>query len=212
MTCAYSELYLDDAMRNLGELTEYAVCAYGQDLEEFFQMFSISGYAVWWEAGDPAVICGISGTELYRRVMEKCGAGQTPWKPALVCFDPDETYWIGYILAYYQWKTACSFSEILHDLSLTDLYRIYPAMHTSSEEHAGEVIAEIIRDHRQTTRLQEYRRRLGLSQRQLAEAAGVNLRTLQQYEIGDKDIRKAGAEKVISIARVLQCDPADLVL
>ena len=60
-------------------------------------------------------------------------------------------------------------------------------------------------------RLSEYRKRLGMTQKQLSEASGVNLRTLQQYEAGSKDISKAAAESVISLAEVLRVSPRDLM-
>lgn len=56
------------------------------------------------------------------------------------------------------------------------------------------------------TKLQEVRREAGLSQSQLAEKAGISVRTLQHYEIGDKDIRKAAVETVLKIAEALGCD------
>ena len=43
------------------------------------------------------------------------------------------------------------------------------------------------------SRLQEYRRRIGLSQRELSERADVPLRTIQQYEQKQKNINHAGA-------------------
>ena len=36
---AYGIEYLDDAMRNLGEMTDYAVNACGMDLEDFWKLF-----------------------------------------------------------------------------------------------------------------------------------------------------------------------------
>ena len=40
-------------------------------------------------------------------------------------------------------------------------------------------------------KLQKLRQAAGLSQSQLAEAAGVNVRMYQKYEQGDRDISKA---------------------
>lgn len=45
MTNAYSELYLDDAMQNLGDMVEYAVCDCVFDPDEFFGWFIASGVA-----------------------------------------------------------------------------------------------------------------------------------------------------------------------
>lgn len=42
MTNAYSELYLDDAMHNLGDMVEYAVCDLGFDPDTFFGWFIFS--------------------------------------------------------------------------------------------------------------------------------------------------------------------------
>ena len=41
MTNAYSELYLDDAMHNLGDMVEYAVCDLGFDPDTFFGWLSL---------------------------------------------------------------------------------------------------------------------------------------------------------------------------
>ncbi len=40
MTRAYSELYLDDAMRNLGEAMEYTVRGCGMDPDRFMTLFN----------------------------------------------------------------------------------------------------------------------------------------------------------------------------
>ena len=41
---AYGIEYLDDAMRNLGEMTDYAVNACGMDLEDFWKLFLTTGF------------------------------------------------------------------------------------------------------------------------------------------------------------------------
>lgn len=64
---------------------------------------------------------------------------------------------------------------------------------------------------RQVARLQEYRRRICLSQKELAEKADVPLRTIQQYEQRRKDINKAQAEYVIKLSQVLCCKPQELM-
>ena len=50
-----------------------------------------------------------------------------------------------------------------------------------------------------------------MSQSELAAASGVPLRTLQQYEQRQKDIRKANVDYAISLARVLGCRVEDIV-
>ena len=61
------------------------------------------------------------------------------------------------------------------------------------------------------TNLKERRLAAKLTQRQLAEQSGVPLRTLQQYEQGQKNINKAQAEYVIALARATYCQPSDLL-
>jgi len=60
-------------------------------------------------------------------------------------------------------------------------------------------------------KIQEIRKASGLSQRQLAEASGVNVRVLQHYEQGFKDINKAAAETVKALADALGVRMEDLL-
>lgn len=59
--------------------------------------------------------------------------------------------------------------------------------------------------------LKRIRKESGLSQSQLSEISGVNLRTLQDYEQGHKDINKASAIAVYNIAQALKCRVEDLL-
>ena len=70
---AYGIEYLDDAMRNLGEMTDYAVNACGMDLEDFWKLFLTTGYAEKFGEGVPRVVSGFSGTELAEEVLPKSG-------------------------------------------------------------------------------------------------------------------------------------------
>ena len=44
-----------------------------------------------------------------------------------------------------------------------------------------------------------------------SKEAGVNLRTLQQYEIGSKDINKASGQAINSLAQALHCNFYDVM-
>jgi transcriptional regulator with XRE-family HTH domain len=61
------------------------------------------------------------------------------------------------------------------------------------------------------TNLQEYRKKSGLSQSKLSEQAGVNLRTLQDYEQGRKNINLAAAITVQKLAEALGCASWELL-
>ena len=60
-------------------------------------------------------------------------------------------------------------------------------------------------------RLKKARKAKKLTQKELAEKAGIPLSTLRGYEYGKKDISKAGAETVIKLINVLKCDLSDLL-
>ena len=59
--------------------------------------------------------------------------------------------------------------------------------------------------------LQKLRQAAGLSQSQLAEAAGVNVRMYQKYEQGDRDISKAQLTTLLRICKALSCKLSDIV-
>jgi len=210
MNCAYDEIYLSDAMNNLGEMTEYAFYGNDTDPDTAIRYFIVSGYAERFQIGDPGVVSGMSGTELYLNVLGKCGFEVRGDAPALTRYDADASYWIGYISAFYQWKTNLPFRMIFSVITASDLNALYPALHTASEERAMESIGQLYHSKRMITRLQAYRKQIGMTQSELAEASGVNLRTLQQYEIGGKDIRKASFQSVTALASVLHCRPEDI--
>lgn len=60
-------------------------------------------------------------------------------------------------------------------------------------------------------KLQEYRKKAGLSQSQLAEKSGVKLRTIQHYECGDSDINRAAGDTLRALANALRCKMEDLL-
>jgi transcriptional regulator with XRE-family HTH domain len=51
----------------------------------------------------------------------------------------------------------------------------------------------------------------GMTQAELAEKAGVNLRMVQNYEQGFKDINKATVLTALRLAEALECDVYDIL-
>lgn len=60
-------------------------------------------------------------------------------------------------------------------------------------------------------KLKELRMAQGLSQSQLAEKAGTNVRTLQYYEQGYKNINNARIDILIKYCLALGCKLSDLI-
>lgn len=65
--------------------------------------------------------------------------------------------------------------------------------------------------HKTETKLKTIRKEKGLTQRGLAEATGISLRTLQHYEQGSKDLNMAAAITVYAIAEALQVRMEELL-
>ncbi|MGF7145278.1 transcriptional regulator with XRE-family HTH domain [Anaerotaenia torta] len=59
--------------------------------------------------------------------------------------------------------------------------------------------------------LAEARKRMGLSQSQLAKLSGISVRMIQHYEQGVKDINMASAQTVYKLAEALGCDTSELL-
>ncbi len=51
----------------------------------------------------------------------------------------------------------------------------------------------------------------GLTQREVAEAAGVSFRSYQHYEQGERDLNKTQVDTVCKIAKVLGCTAEELI-
>ena len=210
MTYAYGESYLDDAMNNLGEAVDYAVHACNVSADDFMSMFVTSGYAKQFESGVAKVVSGLSGSELVLSVLRASGK-QIDAPPARLEYDCSPEYWCGYILAYYQWHSAISFKDILKAIPMSELDRMYSALHEASEEKAVDVFDSIMKRKNTVTKLQTMRKNGGLSQKQLADKSGVSLRSIQQYEQRAKDINKAAVDSLLSLAKALGCRVEDLI-
>ena len=87
----------------------------------------------------------------------------------------------------------------------------YNPYHEMDEMQIVEYINSKVDKARAVSRLQMYRKYFEMSQSELAKEADVNLRTLQQYEIGAKDIGKASVATLESLSKVLKCDVKDLL-
>lgn len=212
MMNAYSELYLDDAMNNLGDMVEFAVCDLGFDPDEFFGWFISSGIASKFEKGNPKYITGMSGFELAEAVLAEINVSYEKREPSYFEFKGRE-YWAGWILAYYQWESAKRFADIVNDgLTLSTVFSMY-ILHEADESKFVDAANEIIARNKKNrkSKLSEIRKARGFTQQQLSEASGVTLRMIQLYEQKQNDISKAQVTVVINLAKALGCEVEDLI-
>lgn len=209
---AYNELYLDDAMNNLGDMVEYAVCDLGFDPDKFFGWFISSGIAAKFEHGNPKYISGMSGIELAEAVLRATNIKYEEKTPSSTG-DRGREYWAGWILAYYQWISNKRFADIIND-SLTlsyifSMYILHEADVSRFVDTANKVIAR--NKEKRKSKLQKIRKARGFTQQQLSEASGVTLRMIQLYEQKQNDISKAQAGVVLNLAKALGCEAEDLM-
>ena len=69
----------------------------------------------------------------------------------------------------------------------------------------------IIHEYRFESKLQKLRQSKGLSQNQLAKTSGINVRSLQKYETGERDINRVAGITLHKLAQTLECNIEDLL-
>ena len=210
MIRAYHKVYLEKARTNLGRMLDFATYDLGYDPCEFFDLFMNCGLAERFGKGEFTLTVGMSGVELAYRVLELTKHQVEFPKPRYTA-DRSPEYWSGWALAYYQWETAMPFVEILEYIPLDDIIRMYSPYHEMDIRHFCDRMNELYRAANPETKLKQLRQRAGLSQSELAEASGVPVRTIQQYEQRQKSINKAQAEYLMMLARALHCNAEVLI-
>ena len=219
MTRAYDKFFLPGVMKNLGFACDFAVNACELSADSFYDFFIASQVASQIESGSPVFLCGCSGTELALTVFNRVGyefKNSEKFFSSVndfVRFDRSPEYWAGWILAFYQWHTQLSFSKIRDYITFSQVVKMYHPLHEAPEEKFVEILNAIIKEKAQkkTTNLHLLRKSSGLTQKELAELSGVNLRTLQQYETGAKNINHASGVAINALAKVLHCNFYDVM-
>ena len=212
-THAYDKFLLPGVMNNLGFAVDFAVNGCAVPADSFYDFFIASKVAKEMEAGSPVFICGSSGTELALAVFDRVGFKSDAAEKEFIRFDRTPEYWAGWILAYYQWSSGISFSKIRDYIPFHDIINMYYPLHEAPKEKFSDVMNELIlrKNQERGTNLHRLRKAAGLTQKELAELSGVNLRTLQQYEIGLKDINHASGTTINALALALHCNFYDVM-
>jgi len=208
---SYNELYVNDAMSNLGNMVDYAINILKYDPDEFWNMFVDSGVAEQIEKGNPTYLAGMSGIELAHFIIRKI-KGDIDYEETLLTEECSKEYWAGWILAYYQWKTSRRFKDMIRDgLKLSTVLNMY-ILHEADVSKFVQSADEIIQRNAQKRKsnLQIMRVKKEISQSQLAKRAEVSLRMVQLYEQRQNNINKAQAIVVWRLSKALDCQIEDL--
>ena len=210
MIHAYDKVYLEKARTTLARMLDFAVYDLQYDIEDFFKMFIDSGIAARFEKGDFQIIAGKSGVELAYDVAEISGEDKRDIKPKYTA-NRSEEYWTGWALAYYQWETGLSFSEIVKYIPIKDVVSLYNPYHEMDIRQFSDKMNELYKSAKTDTNLKIIRTKLNLTQKELSDISGVPVRTIQQYEQRQKNINKAQTEYLVMLSKALSCKIEDLL-
>lgn len=210
MTHAYNELYLNDAKTRLATMFDYAINDMGEDADWFAKLFVQSGFAEKFEQGNPSVIAGMSGIEIAREIAYFAYRTNVTTKPNLY-EDKSPAYWAGWALAEYQWFTGRRFRDIFTRIPFSQIVSMYSLYHEMDIRQFIKAMEDMYTEIPMETKLKTFRENRGLSQSELAELSGINIRSIQMYEQRVNDIDKAQAQTLYQLSKVLGCKIEDLL-
>lgn len=210
MIHAYDKIYLSAAQKTLAGMLDYMVNVLDYSLEEAWDFFLVSPFSRRFEQGDCSVVTGMSGQELAQAVLKK-NTRDTLQRGISSAEGRSREYWIGWAIAYYQWDTGLSFSEIHSVISIQKIGWMYEPYHEMDIRQFVDRINQLYHEVHPETCLKTFRMLAGLSQAELARQSGVPVRTIQQYEQRQKHINKASGETILKLARALSCTMEELM-
>ena len=211
MTHAYSEMYLEDAMRTLGEAVDFALCDQGLSPVELTTILLNSLEMRQFERGVARVVCGMSGDELARDIIAHAGLTPVECRETYP-FDRSPQYWAGWVMAYTQWMSSLGFNELLEVAPFDWIIGSYHPLHEASEDKFAQIVIEKWNNAQAGKKgLKAARKAAGLTQKQLAAQSGAKLRAIQLYEQNQLDLRRASVSSALALAKTLSCAIEDLV-
>lgn len=138
----YDEVYLESTSDILGQAFDWVANTCEDDLSLFAQRFAASPVGQLFEEGCPKYVAGVNGAELANAVMESLGLPTYTQEPEF-WLDKSCEYWVGWILALYQWHKREHFSTILKEVPISEFLRIYPLAHEQDEANVFELLDAI---------------------------------------------------------------------
>ena len=210
MTHAYQEIYLSNAQAMLGDAFDYGINACHIPGSSFVKLFAAGTISKRLENGEPSYLSGKSGIEVAREILAET-TGKVPDAAPQEHFGRSREYWIGWAVAYYQWFSGRSYSDIFKVVSFEELQKMYDPLHEADITKFADILDVRMREFFADTSLKRIRTAYGCTQAELAKRSGVSLRSIQMYEQRNKDINKASAETLLRLSKVLGCTMEDLM-
>lgn len=210
MTHAYQEIYLSNAQAMLGDAFDYAINVCHIPGSSFVKLLVASTISKRLENGEPSYLSGKSGIEVAMEILAET-TGKVPDAAPQEHFGRSREYWIGWAVAYYQWFSGRSYSDIFKVVSFEELQKMYDPLHEADITKFSDILDARMREFFADTSLKRIRTAYGCTQAELAKRSGVSLRSIQMYEQRNKDINKASAETLLRLSKVLGCTMEDLM-
>lgn len=210
MIHAYDKDYLYYAQNNLGHMFDFAINTCEYSLDVFFEMFRVSNVCKQFEEGNPSYLVGKTGCELARLVIFEVKEKEIQ-ENDIMYMDRSPEYWLGWSLAYYVWEKNCRFDYIFRVIRPENLIGMYDTLHEADISKFVIQIDNKLKEYYDKSMLARLRTYANLSQSMLAEKSGINIRIIQSYEQGMRDINKAQFSTIVKLAKALNCDPIELL-
>ena len=207
MNYAYDTYVVGVVQRLMAGMIDFAVNGLGFGLEDYYAQFLGSDFSGKIERGDSKTVMGMSGIEVAYEVSGHEYLNESEMN-RFIEFNMNRSpeFWTGWALAYFQCNTRLTYGEINDFRPIGDVRRMYSKYHEMDVTQFYDSMREAYLKENATTRLQEIRKRLGLSQKMLANMTGIPVKTIQQYEQRRKDINKANVDYIIALSDALHCD------
>lgn len=200
---SYNEDYLSMVAENIGTMFEHAVNHKNNPII-FWNTFINSNVAKQIEKGNVKYLTS-SGMDYLTEVLHD---EKIAWLEQDI--NKNKYYWAGWILAQYQYRTGRSFYKINYNLPIDRVLSLYDTLHEADITKFFDVADEYF-SKQEPTNLQRIRKAIGLTQAELANKTGVELRSIQMYEQRKNDINKAQADTLLKLSKFLGCNIEDLM-
>lgn len=201
MIPAYDRKYLERIRFLVGRLFDIAINDIGIKLDDFWIILTSSELIKKIECADPSII-GKSGIELMKELI----GYDFEYKVRL---GGSKEYWLGWALAYYVWNKNVTYQSVTTYIDVFDVELLYSPYHEMDIRSFCEKLDELTGNN--INKLKKRREEMGYSQKKLAEITEIPIRTIQQYEQGQKDINKASGLYLLKIKQALMCRIEDIM-
>ena len=203
MIHAYNKNDLYIVKNRLAQLFELATNIFGQDIDDFANIFINSNICEAFETANSIYVMGKSSIELYGLLMNQ------EVETIVVNEDASSEFWVGWVLAHAQWFLNVSFSALINAIPCSELIMNYFPYHEMDIMHIVSLFQDRIN---KNNAIKQIRKQRNLTQYELSILSGVPERTIKSYEQNKVDITKAQVDTIYYLSKALGCKMEDLIV